>query len=485
MLHIDYILRRICGVFAAYLLTIHIICGTFGRKGALMPAMSEKGDKLQLVLQEGEGQTIEFKAGPAKLDREMVAFANALGGSIFLGIDDHNKIVGIDYTNKTISQIQDIARNCDPPVSIHCEKHPRVLEIVVKEGTNKPYRCQGGFYLRIGPNAQKLTRDEIINFAVGEGKIRFDEQINPAFSYKDDFLPGSYALFKDLSRISTDFSPEEVLINLNVAEKQKGQVLFTNAAVLFFARDPQKFFPEASITAIRYRGLDRDAIIDRKDMRGGLIDQVNDAINFTKRHTEEAFIIRDAPRHEALSEYPTAAVREAVVNAVMHRDYFYDSSHIYMHIFSDRMEIENPGGLFKGLTLEDLGRRSVRRNRLIAELFFRAGFIEMIGSGITRMFKAMEQNGNPKPEIRATNFFNIVFKKRVLSGSEISLTDRQKHLLHFLQTRGTASKSDCSQFLNVSGDTALRELKTLIEKKLIRQAGRGKATLYSVSLIGG
>lgn len=438
----------------------------------------ESSPKIMLIAREGEGQTIEFKERPVNLDREMVAFANAMGGSLFIGIDDNGRVVGTSQSNKILSQIQDIARNCDPPVHITIRKHPNVLEVEVKEGTDKPYRCHGGFFLRNGPNSQKLTRDEIINFAIGEGKIRFDERINSRAVFQEDFSLRKYREYLHLARLDAGMEAEDLLINLNAAERQRGKVLLTNAACLFFMDDPQKFFPEAYVTAIRYRGPDRAEIIDRKDMKEDLVMQVNDSMNFFTRHTSTALVVSGAPQHEEAAEYPAAAVREAVINALMHRDYFYDSSHVYMHIFSDRIEIENPGGLFRGLTVEDLGRRSVRRNRLIAELFFRIGFIEMVGGGIGRMFSAMKENGNPSPEIQATNFFTITFKKRVLSKGEVRVNERQRKLLHFIATRGSASKQECARHLNVSGDTALRELKELMKQSLIVQMGTGKATRY-------
>ena len=438
----------------------------------------ESSSKIMLIAQEGEGQTIEFKERPVNLDREMVAFANAMGGSLFIGIDDNGRVVGTPQSNKTLSQIQDIARNCDPPVHITIRKHPCVLEVEVKEGTDKPYRCHGGFFLRNGLNSQKLTRDEIINFAIGEGRIRFDERISTRAVFQEDFSPQKYGEYLHLARLDVGMKAEDLLTNLNAAERQKGKVLLTNAACLFFMDDPQKFFPEAYVTAIRYQGPDRAVIIDRKDMKGDLVAQVNDSMNFFKRHTSTALVISGAPQHEEAAEYPDSAVREAVINALMHRDYFYDSSHVYVHIFSDRIEIENPGGLFRGLTMEDLGRRSVRRNRLIAELFFRIGFIEMVGGGIGRMFSAMKENGNPPPEIQATNFFTITFKRRVLPKGEALVDERQRKLLHFIATRGSASKEECARHLNVSGDTALRELKALMKQSFIVPTGRGKATRY-------
>jgi len=134
-----------------------------------------KEEEMQLVLEEGEGYKIEFKESLANIDKEIVAFANSSGGRIFLGIGDDNEVKGIRITNKLKSQIQDTANNCQPPVTILLEEFGNILVVNVKEGTDKPYKCSSGFYTRVGPNSQKLDRDDIIEFFKSEGKIRFDD----------------------------------------------------------------------------------------------------------------------------------------------------------------------------------------------------------------------------------------------------------------------------------------------------------------------
>jgi len=130
-------------------------------------------DELQLILEEGEGYRIEFKESMTSIDKELVAFANSSGGRIFLGITDDKKIEGVKITNKLKSQIQNIANNCQPPVKIILEEFENILIINVREGEDKPHRCSSGFYIRVGPNSQKLNRNEIIEFFKAEGLIRF------------------------------------------------------------------------------------------------------------------------------------------------------------------------------------------------------------------------------------------------------------------------------------------------------------------------
>jgi ATP-dependent DNA helicase RecG len=143
--------------------------------------------EFQVILEEGEGYRLEFKESLSNIDREMVAFANGSGGKLFLGITDDRVVKGVAIDNKLKAQIQDIANNCQPAVKILFEEYQNVLIVHVREGDDKPYKCSTGFYLRVGPNSQKLNRDEIIDFFKAEGKIRYDELVCTRFNYDEHF----------------------------------------------------------------------------------------------------------------------------------------------------------------------------------------------------------------------------------------------------------------------------------------------------------
>ena len=267
-------------------------------------------------------------------------------------------------------------------------------------------------------------------------------------------------------------------LSLDVAEAQDAGLRLRQAGVLFFAREPQRFLKESMVTCVRYSGSDRFDIIDRAEILGSPIVMIEEALKFVKRNIAISYEIDGKAQHEELYAYPLPSVREAIINAVMHRDYYYDGSHVYVHIFSDRLEIENPGGLAAGLTMAELGKRSVRRNRSIADLLYRAKFIERIGSGIQRMKRSLAQNGNPPMEVSATNFFVVKFYPRVNTVDHTPLTTRQNRLYQLALARGVLRKGDAAIHLGVSNDTALREIKALISLGLLTQTGSGKSTRY-------
>jgi ATP-dependent DNA helicase RecG len=445
-----------------------------------MKRQGKKSDVLSII-GEGEGQKIEFKEKASSLAREMVAFANTNGGCIYVGITDDGTIKSVKLTNKLKSQITDLARNCDPPISIRIfEDSSGIVIIEVPEAQDKPYKCADGFFIRIGPNSQKLSRDEIVRLIQHAGKIRFDEMVNDEFIFLQDFDSVEWEEYRKLTGYPQTMKAKDVLTNIGVASVQDNQILFTNAAILFFSKDPQKFFPEAKLTCLKYRGESRYDIIDRRELKGSLLKQLDGAMAFFERYNARQIKITGAPRHEEWEDYPRVAIREAVINALVHRDYFYDSSHIYFHLYDGFLEIDNPGGLVGGLSLKDLGSKAARRNRMLADLMQRAGYIENAGSGIVRIKESLSRNNNPPAKISATNFFSIKLIMRPKDLTEDSLTDRQKSLYAFIMQSGPVSKTECQKVIHVGSDTTLTELKNLMDKGLIQKKGKGKNTRYFI-----
>lgn len=439
--------------------------------------MSDPADRLALLLAEGEGQRLEFKQTLSRLDREIVAFANSAGGTVLVGVEDAGAVVGVDTSNRVRSEIQAIARNCDPPVAIEVARPAHgVLEVVVAEGAQKPYRCKEGFYLRQGATTQKLSTAEIRQLVLQAGDFHFDESVNQHFRYPQDFDQNRYRAYLQAAGIRVQARPEDLLASLDAAVPAAAGISLRQGGVLFFAREPQRFVKESHVSCVRFAGTERLNVLDRQELTGSLPELIEGAIAFTQRNIRTAYLVDARPQRREVHEYPLVAIREAITNAVMHRDYHYDAAHIFVSIFADRLEVENPGGLFSGLSLADLGKRSVRRNRLVADLLFRARYVERVGSGIPRIRQALEENGNPPMEISASNFFVVTFRPRLETESPLSA--RQSRLFHFVAERTRTTKEEAATFLAVSGDTALRELRVLRDAGLVERGGVGKAAFY-------
>jgi ATP-dependent DNA helicase RecG len=322
-----------------------------------------------------------------------------------------------------------------------------VLLITIRESENKPVQCREGFFWRQGASTQKLSRDEIRDFFRNESAIRFDLSICPKFRYPEDFDREKYAVWVGESRITPNSSIEDVLVNIEAAERVGGRLIFRNVGVLFFAKNVRHFFPQAYVTCLLAKGTDKVHILDRKDFDGGIVADIEDALRFIERNTRTAYRIERLKR-ENVSEYPMKALREAITNAVMHRDWFIEGANVFVEIYTDRIEVVSPGGLPKGMTLADLGRKSVRRNALVADLLHRIDFIEKAGTGIKRIRDDMRAQGCPEPEFEVNGFFTAIFRPnpgvRTQADTRVGAQSRAQLRAQSIQVLMALSESDKS-----------------------------------------
>ncbi len=431
-------------------------------------------ESLKIICAEGEGQKIEFKAKVAGLAKEIAAFANASGGSLYLGISDDGQILGLDDSNRVRSQVQDIANSCDPRIPIRILSHGQVLEIVVPEGVDKPYRCNEGFFLRIGPNSQQLTRDEILRFAIKTDKVRFDEQYEAEVDAEAALDEKRIRAFAQKRGLPETIHADAILTSLGLAQKQQSHLLLTRAALLFFGRQPQQHFPEAFVTAALYADATRAKVLDRVDAHGTLEEQFDLAISFIRRNLRVGYKIDKAGPREEVPEIPEPVFREALLNALTHRDYFAATEHIFVHMHPGRIEITNPGGLPFGLTIEELGTRAVPRNRLIADIFYRMGYVERLGSGIHRMGETMLASHLPPPRFApSANAFRI---ELFTSFADAGLSSEDAAICGWLVSHGPASLKDLMKSFQLPKTTAYRRITYLITEGWV-EAHRSERTI--------
>ncbi|MDP3103839.1 MAG: putative DNA binding domain-containing protein [Candidatus Methanoperedens sp.] len=443
--------------------------------------------ELEMILKEGEGYKIEFKEGFNNLDKEIVAFANSSGGRIFLGVTDEGKIKGIGISNELKSRIQDIANNCRPKIKISIDIFEKIFIINVREGEDKPYECSAGFYKRIGSNSQKMTRDEIIDFFKSEGKIRFDELIVPEFSFPKDFDENKLLKFLELAGLTKSVKTETILINLGVAKKQEGKLYFNNTGVLFFAKEPQRFIPWSVFTVALFKDYGGADIIDRKEVEGSLFEIVEEVMKFVRLYSKVAYRFTGMPQRENIYEYPFEAIREVVINSVMHKYYFEHGHNNILKFFPDRIRIENywqePHNFILGETV-------FRRNHIIADLFARIHFGEKMGSGLERIKEICNKENAPFPEIKFNeNYFYVTFRQseeylemaqeeKVKEALAVVLTERQERAIEYLRENVFITTRVYANLVDVSERQARYDLNDLVEKNLIIAEGATTARKY-------
>jgi ATP-dependent DNA helicase RecG len=457
----------------------------------------------EVILSEGEGHTVEFKEQPDKsLATEVCAFANASGGRIFIGVDDNGAVVGTDVGNSARSRIQDTINKIEPRLSVNISVHDTVMVISVPEGDNKPYSCAQGFYLRSGPNSQKLTRNSIIDFLQSEGRTRYDSIANSEFPVSQNFNQAEFNRYLQKSGISKVLPVESILVNLGCAKNIGGKFIYTNAGALFFRNNKEDiFFEHAHVICALYKGTDKAIIIDVKEFSGGMLENIDNAMTFLKRNLRLRYAIRDVQREE-IYELPLDALREAVVNAVCHRDYFEIGARVMIEIFDDRVEITNPGGVPKGITADNFGTISVARNPTIASLLHRVQYIERMGTGIQRITLAAENAGIAKPLFELHKFFKVTFIKpqpgknpgRPVDGiAKTGKADKKpikkadKKSIHveavvaYIKDHGAISNAEARNILGLAESTTKRFLGELVQNGVLEVSGEKKGRRYTIA----
>ncbi|ODS32139.1 MAG: ATP-dependent DNA helicase RecG [Candidatus Scalindua rubra] len=440
--------------------------------------------ELALILKEGEGYFIEFKENLSGVEKEFVAFTNSSGGRVFLGVTDEGKVKGLKITNRLKSEIQNIARNCDPSIKIAIESLENILVVKIKEGEDKPYRCSSGFYKRIGSNSQKMTRSEILDFFKSEGKVRFDELINTKVNYPRDFSRKKLNEFLEFAGLSKSLSSEKVLSSLRVIESQVGKIYFNNAGILFFAKEPQKFIPWSVFTVALFKDKEGVDIIDRKEITGGLFEIVEQVMDFIRLYAKVAYRITGKPQRENIYEYPFEAIREAVINSVMHKDYFEHGHNNILKFFPDRIQIENIWLKPKKFIL---GETVFRRNQVVADLFSRIHFGEKMGSGMKRMRDVCKKEKAPYPKIKYTDtHFYIVFRqsreylKMTKPEAEVTekvtekVTENQRKILEEISKDEYITVKRLSAIVGISERKIKENIKKLKQIGLIERIGPDK-----------
>ena len=280
------------------------------------------------------------------------------------------------------------------------------------------------------------------------------------------------------------------MINLGIALKRQGKLLFNNAGVLFFAKDQNKFFNHSYIDMVVFKGIDRVNVIDRKIFNKGLFENFNKARVYLQEHLNVRYEYREDWKREDIYELPLNALREAVVNSLMHRDYFITGANICVSIFDDRVEITSPGGLPKPLTKKDLGKLSVRRNKIIADLFSRLDYVEKLGTGIKKMKQWMKEFELKSPRIEVTGIFIITFYRHVgkmslkdvakMSLKNVTKKERQKYILDKIKSKEPFTLITLAKELNSTKRTVDRDIEDLKRQNIIKFIGSKRSGHYEI-----
>lgn len=470
-------------------------------------------------IKKGESKILEFKKvlpSSEKISKTIISFANMNGGKILVGITKDGGVKGLDdadpgdYADRLANIVHDMIHPVLVPEIYSYEVNNKTIIVVeIYPSNTKPHflKSKGkleGTYIRVGATNKQADFDYIKELERQRLNISYDEDINRSFSFESF---DTDMLIKILEKNLNKSIAFEDLVNFKLIKVEKDRKYFTNAALIIMGK-----LDHAKIRCARFKGDTMDVFIDQKDLSGDIFTQLENAMKFLlfniNLHGE---IGPDYLRRVDTYEIPPDALREALINALIHRDYVITGADIKIAVFDNTIEITSPGAFPRGITIEEILRgRSEIRNRVIARIFREAELIEQWGRGIKRIIQQCEAHDLRTPEIAESGMFvQFVFHRnnRTLDIQQVvgTVNEEQKpdaktgrknrtqkpdnyknthlhikRIMNYLKNNKFITVSDAMNVLGLARSRTSEILGKMVKEDLIAAVGKGKATKYTI-----
>jgi ATP-dependent DNA helicase RecG len=434
------------------------------------------------VIKKGEGEHVEFKCtAESAVGKTMCAFLNTDGGQVFIGLDNKGNIVGCGQD--TEEKISNYLSVIIPHPKIKLEKlvvEKRLIVAITVPKSDKLHTFGNTGYVRIGSTTRELQLDEIVEKAAESLLLRFDEAlcIDAAESDLSIETLKKYLDKRDKMRgVKVPKAKQTAIWNMIRAISNKR---VTNAGVIFFSDNPEKFHPHAQLRVIEFSNDDMKNVLDEKIFSGNLwriSDEVGEYLG--KKVAMEAKI--KGFDKTVSHSFPLEALREAINNALIHRNYF-DRADIRIFLFPDKLEIVNPGSFPPDVTPQVPAHRP--RNPVLSQYFYDIGKIEKYGSGLLKMRQTCLEEGYPEPEFVLTAgqtkvvFWFVPLMIRELR-KELDPIDRK--IIDIIQMKKVVSSGELLNQIRLSRPSLVARLGKLIAKKIITRSGNGRSVKYTLA----
>lgn len=443
---------------------------------------------LQALYEQGQGETLAFEADNAsalRLAETFSALANTAGGIVLIGVDAVSEAIkGIKDPEAARDKALAAGLKCEPPLvlprpaTVMLQGRP-LLWVTIPSGLPHAYALRGKYMAREGKKNRALGPRQLRDLLRQRGEGNFEATV-PSGATLDDLdrerVYGYAQLFLtgERSRPRWDEDTLDLLFRRGCLAKESSTFRPTIAGLLLFGREPQRLLPSAEILLARYSGSEMSDTFIRETARGSLPDQIRAAETFLMANMRKGARIDDFQRRET-PEYPIPAVREAIVNAVAHRDYQIRGEEIRVLMFNDRIEVYSPGRLPGHITVENIVQERFARNEVIVQVLTDLGFVERLGYGIDRIIRQMSEAGLPKPIFAETaNGFRVTLRgggENFVSSEfdrdryrHAALNERQEAALQFLHNNSRITNRDYHElYPDVSDETIRRDLADLVE----------------------
>lgn len=422
------------------------------------------------------------------IKKEIIAFANCEGGTVYVGVADDGKVLGVENTDECALQISNMVRDAVKPdvtMFIHYETlecdGKAVVAVNIQRGTNRPYYLAKkglrpeGVYVRQGYSSVPATDTAIRQMIKETDGDSFENMrsINQALTFE--------ATKKEFEKRNVVFGqPQMQTLKIVSADG-----IYTNLGLLLSEQCPH------TIKVAVFEGINQNVFKDRREFSGSLMQQLNEVYDYIDFHNQTHATFRKLLRIDT-RDYPEVAVREALLNTLVHRDYSFRASTL-ISIYDDRIEFVSIGGLLPGLELDDLMMGvSVCRNPHLANVFYRLQLIEAYGTGMKKIMGAYA-NALVQPKIKTTNnAFKIILPnvnftpkaaevhKDFEKAADLALDSNEEKVLQFLREHLMITRKETQTLLEVSQSTAGRILKAMVDSGRIKQIGGSRTTRYEL-----
>jgi ATP-dependent DNA helicase RecG len=484
---------------------------------------------LEELIEGGESALVEFKvAVPRELElaQRLCGLANsATGGYMVIGVEDTTwRVVGVSNPTRDVDELLRAARRCEPEIrfepvtpEILTLRNQKLVVATIPPNDGTVYQVGGAFLIRRGTHTLPLTTAELKRYMYRQGVLDWESQpvtradlnnldLNRVRVYRENL--------QNISRrsgVSGTAELEELLLKVKCATRlENGRICPTNAGLLLFGVAPHEFFTQAEVVLTYYQdntGLRRYA--DRKIIGGTIPEMIDQAAEVLQLWTPVGGEVRGFKRIDEPA-LPLEGLREAIINALVHRDYSIEGTAVRVFYYPDRVEIYNQGRLMPGLSLEQLreGRTSsLPRNPIIATVLrdLPGGYMERVGSGVRFMLGLMREYGLPDPEFKETNTEFAVTFYRAAPIQEISprtlptvetgsgekplpkaegflynREQRREMALDYVRQHGTISHKEYRALTGASETTAIRDLDEMVANGVFRRVGKGPSRRYVI-----
>ena len=450
--------------------------------------------ELKQRIAQGENATTEFKEN---FDQEVIetaaAFANTDGGTILIGVSDSGEIRGITIGKETLRNWSNrLAQATEPRVVIEIEsvavEEKSVVLIHITESSIKPVSVKGRCYKRVGNSNRVMSPQEIVQMHLNATGQTWD-QLLVTRAGLDDI---------DQKKVEWYLTRRETIRNVSKPQDMNMAAFLknikgisddgtpTHAGLLFFSKHPLlRFFHNAQLRVVRFKGTSvTHPVLDRLDCGETLWENVDTAEEFIRRNIRLlSFRTSRSFQRDDKFEYPLNALREAIINALIHRNY-QETADVRVFIFDNRVEVISPGTFPEGVSPDEPTHKPV--NPTLSQFMFDVGFIERYGAGIRMMQKLCREWGNKEPRYEFHPIeTKIIFDSPIQENTYIEIDDiseqlneRQKNAFFYVQRNGQIATKEYVEINNVSRRIAYEELKDMTDKGLLSMIGKGRGSRY-------